>query len=548
MARILITPLLLLIVLLLLVVAPLAKLFTAGFYEGGVFTLKHFSILLHPFTYKTLINTLIIASGSTLLSTVLGVILAWCTVRVNTPFRGILGNMVIWPMIISPLLGALAWATLLSPKAGLINILLTRWLNLPPLNIYSHFGVIWVTSLYLTPYVYIYTSSSLRAMDPALEEASSTLGASNLKTAFRITLPLSRPAIVFAAILIFIVSLGIFDTPAILGIPGKIYVVATEVYSIVSWYPPEYGAATALSLLLFLISFCIIYLQRRMIGGAREYVTITGKAYQPRIIDLGRGKYITFAFCIIYVVLAVGMPLSALLLASFLPYLSPEMNLASMSLKNYIFVLENPRVVSTILNTLLLASVGATIGILLAFFISYTVYRTELRGRAILNALTLIPVTVPAIVLGFAYLWLYIGLPIYGTLLALLLAYITRFLPVASRATDSTMFQIHSELEESARILGASALHRIRTVIVPLAKYGLLGGWVLLFILISRELATIILLYTPQTTVVPALLFDLWENGLVCEAAALSLVLLATVVIPIVVVQKLGAKIIFEAM
>jgi len=540
-----------------LILLPTAFLIIASFTStrigsplGGELTLVNYvEVFSDPSYYQMILNSLVVGVGSTVLAVGLGTALAWIVARTNTPLTHIIEGLIVAPIIISPFVGAIAWTILLSPRAGLINLTLQRLFGLSeaPFNIYSFGGLIWVLGIYLTPYIFIFVSSSLRSMDPALEESSFVLGAGNILTALRVTLPLSLPSIVSGAILVFVLSMEMFSVPALIGVPAGIYVMTTQVYNYLRYFPPRYGAATVTGILLLATTVICIYLQRRVVM-RKQYVTITGRAFRPRLIELGRSRYLTLAFCLTYIFLVAVLPIGAIIFNSFLPYFSPHLSLASLTLKNYVFAfLSYPKTVTAIRNTLFLSALGATICIFFCLAISYIVHRTRSSGRGLLDYVSTMPIAFPAIVLAVALLWVWVSIPIgiYGTIWVLLIAYITRYIPWGTRAASSTLLQIHSELEECSKVLGASTLQTIRRVVIPLSKLGLLSGWVLLFTLFAKELSASILLYSPGSEVLSVVMYDLWENGQYGPVCALTVAELVIVVFPIYILRKLGGKLSF---
>jgi len=538
-----------LLALIFLIIFPLASLMQASFttVPPGVWSTNYsldnwIGVLSRAYYYRIVSNTFLVGIGATLLCTVLGLSLAWIISKTNVPYAGTLEQLVTIPYYIPPFVGAMAWVTLLGPEAGFINYTLKPLIGGPLFNIYSIPGLILVLSFYYTPILFLICSSAFRSIDATIEEAAAMSGAGKLTTLLRITLPSILPAIVGGVILIFTLVIEDFGASAIIGMPSNIYVLSTYIYSLLSQAPPSYGSGTVSATILIAIAAAGVFLYTRITRYSRRYVTIVGKIYRPKVTDLGRLKYLAFAFCICYIILSTVLPLFGLLLSSFLRYYAPT--LEAFSFYNWEAILSSPRVMRGISNTLLVATLGATIGVFFSLIISYIAYRTNLPKRHILDYFSALPLGIPGIALASALLWIWVRMPggLYGTIWLLLIAYITRFLPHATRTVSSTLIQIHPELEESATMCGASRLRTIRSIVIPLAKYGLLSGWTLLYIMFTREIACSILLYSTQSIVLPVVIFNMWEAGSTGMMSALSIIQIVMIFLPLFVVYKLTRR------
>lgn len=282
------------------------------------FTLDNYrEVLRDPRLLRAVGNSLVMSAGTAGVATILGVSLAWINARTNTPGARILGNLNLVPFFTSPFVGAVAWTILASKNRGLLN----QWaaslfgLTEPALNIYSPLGIIWVLALFDAPVVYLFAAGAFRKMDPSLEEAARVAGSGLLGTALRVTLPLAVPSILAAALLIFVTALGAFEVPLALGIPARYTVITTELFAIIAEPPVRYNLATAMCSLLLLVTGLGLVVQRKIIL-RRDYITVTGKGYRPNRIDLGRGRYLALGWNVLYLLVAVALPLFALLAAS----------------------------------------------------------------------------------------------------------------------------------------------------------------------------------------------------------------------------------------
>ena len=376
----------------------------------------------------------------------------------------------------------------------------------------------------------MFTSSALRNMDPSLEEASEVAGASAFATLFTVTFPLIMPAIISGMLLSFVVMLGIYGIPAVLGIPADIQLLTTYIFKLTAWTPPLYNTAAAVSILLMAVTGVLVGLQNRVLSG-RAYTTVAGKAFRPRSLNLGSWRWFTLALAMIYLFVVVVLPTFALTVAAFRKFMffkdAASLFDANMySLGHFNSVFDNPLTMRSIWNTMKVGVITALLGGVLAFAIGYTIHRTQAPGRRTIDVLTTIPVAIPGLVVGVAYLWAWIGLPggLYGTIWILALAFVARFMPDTVKSLSTSFLQIHRELEEAAWICGKGVLGTIRTIVLPLARPGVVASMTLLFVLAVRELGSSLFLYTSDTMVMAVLLLDYYDGGSVGKTAAFSLV------------------------
>jgi iron(III) transport system permease protein len=499
-------------------------------------SLKHLSVanflsvLANPNVAEALLNTLIACGGGTLIAVAIGLLFSWIVVRTNTPFKGFIAAASILPLFAPPLVAGVAWSILGSPKTGLINTVF-KWAGLDwHVDLYSMSGLIFVFGIYYAPYVYMFTASALRNMDPSLEEAAEISGASAFATLFSVTFPLIMPAIVSGMLLSFIVMLGIYGVPAVLGAPANINVLTTYIFKLTNWSPPLYNTAAAVAIVLMLVTGLLVYLQQKVLSG-RSFTTVAGKAFRPRSLDLGPWRWLTFALGLIYLVIVVVLPTLALTVAAFRKFMfirdvASLFDMRQYSLMHFNSIFDNPLTFKSIYNAVEVGIITATVGGVLAFAIGYTIHRTQVPGRRSLDLISTLPVAIPGLVVGVAYLWAWIGVPggLYGTIWILALAFIARFMPDTVKSLSTSFLQIHRELEEAAWVCGRGTLATIATVVLPLARPGVIASMTLLFVLAIRELGSSLFLYTSDTMVMSVLLLDYYEGGNVGKTAAFSLV------------------------
>jgi iron(III) transport system permease protein len=513
---------------------PTVMLFAGSFSDAplgvaGRFTLANYVRAYgDPHTYRLIGTSFIFATGASAFSIGLAGLLAWITVRTNAPGRGLFELVALAPNVLPPLLIATSWVLLLSPRIGLVNVLLQR-VGLPIFNVYSMPGMIFVEGLILAPLAFLIIASALRSMDPSLEESARIAGSTSLQTARRITAPLVLPATLAAGILNFVRAIESFDTPAIIALPARIDVLTTKIFrEALADYPPNHNLAAAYAMSLLVITMFFVYLYQRITGRRERFATITGRGYRPQAIDLGVGRYAASTVALLILGLIVLLPLGVLILTSLLPYymVPTRETLGLLTLKHYGFLMQSDRVARALRISVTLATVGATLAMFLAAVVAYLTVRTRVAGRGTLEVLTFIPLAFPGTALAIGLLWGYVKLPvpIYATIWILLIAYVTRFLPFGLRAMTSTMVQVHTELEEASRVCGAGLARTFRRILLPLLRPGFMAGWAILATIFMREFSVSLFLYTPRSEPVGPLLYHLWIDGQQGRMAALGVV------------------------
>ena len=494
-------------------------------------------------------NSLKFALGSCAISFLIGTYLAWINERTNTPFKKLFMVMSLIPFIIPGILSTIAWILLLSPKIGLINLVVMGVFGLEsaPFSIYSMGGMVWAEAIHLYPLVFLLMAAAFRNMDTSLEEAALTAGSSTFTTFRRVTLPLMRPAMFSVLLIMFIRSIESFEVPALVGVPARISVFTTKIFLAIHQFPSDFGLAGAYAVTLLAISTAGVLFYQKITRREERYATVTGKGYRPRVIDLGPWKYVTCASAFFIFLLAVIFPVFILIWSSFIPYYGvPSMELLErVTLANYHYILNYPLAITAFKNSFILSVGSATLVMLLTSVIAWITVKSKVPGRAFLDNMTFIPIAMPGIVLGVSLIWVYLTLPIpiYGTMWVLLLAYLTKFMPYGIRAASASMIQINRELEEASFASGGTWLQTFTKVILPLLMPGFVAGWIYISIIALRELSTSILLYSYSSTVLSIMAFDLWEGGQYTYVCALGVLMVLLLVAMAFAARKLGAKI-----
>ena len=520
---------------------------------GAVFTIKNYlEAYIDPNFLFLLKNSIIYGIGNCLLTFFFGTTLAWIYERTNTPFKKIFAVMALVPFIIPGILSTVSWILLLSPKIGLINIFLMKLFHLQkaPLSIYSLGGMIWAQGIHLYPLVFLMMAAAFRSMDMALEESATMSGSGTFSAFYRVTFPLMRPAFFSAMLIMFIRAIEGFSVPALVGLPAGIEVFTSKIYLALHQYPANFGLAGSLSVNLLFISALGVYFYRKITTKEQRFATVTGKGYRPRVIDLGRLKYLVSAVCIIFFGITIGLPLFILVWSSLSPFYEvPSIaGLSKLSFKNYIFVFQFPTTLRALRNSVILMLSTATLTMILTSVIAWISVKSKIKGRGILDGLAFIPIALPGIVLGVSLLYVYLTFPfdllhIYGTLWILLLAYTTKYMPYGIRTTSATIIQIHSELEEASALSGATWGTTFRKIVLPLLIPGFMAGWIYIAMVSLRELSTSILLYGFGSEVLSIVIFDLWESGQYPALCALGIIMTLMLILLAFAANKVGARI-----
>ncbi len=531
-------------------IALIASFRTAPVGQPGVWTASGIIRILHdPTTANVIWTTVWLALLRASLATALAVLLAWILARTDCPFRAQLEVLLLLSFFF-PLVGrVLAWAVLLSPRTGYINQLLRllpffSGLTRGPLNIFSYYGVIGVSALGFSGVLTILLLPAFRGMDASLEESARMSGASPRATLLRIIVPLMKPAILAAFILSLVRVLSGFETEVFLGTPAGIFVFTNKIYQAMEGlFPPDYPTAFTMVLLLLLVTFALVIVNWMLVG-RRNYTTVSGRSYSARPSRLGPWRWVAFAFVAGYLFLSVVLPALVIIQTSFLNLVGFNvLDAASYSFKNWndILSLEIPR--QSIGNSLFVGIVATTIGVAIYSVVSYVIVKTNFRGRRLLDLAAWVPWAVPALVLGLGLLWTILLSPfgfLYGSLALLIIAFIAAGFPIGTRIMGASMMQIGNELEESARIHGASWTTAFWRIVIPLVRNGAVTAWVLGFTFAFNDLSLVVFLYGPKSTVLPALFLSLWNGGALERASVAAVIMTSINLIVVLVMRRLA--------
>lgn len=535
-----------------LTVGPIVMLLLGSFSKGltafGSFTLeKYIAAYTDPTFYEVIVNTIVFVLGSSLTATGLALFLAYLNNRTDIPMKFLFRIISIMPMMIPHLLFAVSWALLLNPSNGMLNIAFMNILGLEnaPFNIYSLPGMIMVEGLLDMPVAYLIIAPAMASFDVALEESSRVFGAGTLRTLIRVTLPVLRPAILAAFILSIVRGLAAFAVPSVLGMPGRVNVLSTYLYQMIATgFAPDYGTAAAVGMSVLVTSITLIIIYRALTAESEKYVTIAGRGYRPTTIKLKAAKIPLFTLMALLSLILIVLPVTVLFYTSLVPYsMVPSARAFSlMSWKHWIEVLQDPISLLSLKNSLFLGVTGATLGVLLSIFVAYVIVKVKTRASGILESLSFLSFSFPGIVIGVGFMWFFVQTPLYATIWALLIGYIATYLPYGIRPLASAFVQVHSHLEESSLVCGASPLTTMRRIIVPLLIPGVVSAWILMASQFVRELTLSVVLSRPGTEVLAVQILRFADDGLWGKLSALGIIMIFISTTLFILATLIGGK------
>ncbi len=529
------------------VAALLAVVIWLSFVEGTpgdaqlIYTLQHYrEIFLDSFTYRVIGNTILFSTITLAVALSLGLPMAYLIERTDFPAKRLVFTLLTVALLIPAYAVAMGWVFLLNPRIGLINTALRQVFGLAnsPFNISTILGMGIVEGLSLTPVTFVMTAIVFRSMDASLEEASRMSGATIGQTLRRVTLPVAWPGILAASIYVFTIGFAAFDVPAIIGLSSRIFTFSTYVYLQVSPTEglPQYGGVAALSVFMVALAIVLSWWYGRVQRRAPQFAVITGKNYRPSQIRLGRLKWVAVAFVAIYFLFSQVLPVLTLIWSAGLPFLQPVSAAAfeSLSFTNF-RALPQGLVLNGLRNTVGLMLIVPTITVTLSVAVSWVVLRSRLRFRALFDFFAFLPHTVPAIVFSVAawLLALFVlqgTVPIYGTIWILVLVYVVATISYGSRMTNSAMIQIHSELEESARVSGAGLGGIMRSIVVPLLGPAMMYAWIWIALLAYRELTLPVVLSTSDNQPLSVVVWSLVLSSSYGQGSAVAVGMLVLLI------------------
>jgi len=493
-------------------------------------------------------NTFYLAIVRIIITSALAIFFAWVVTRTDTPLKGFI-EVALWLGFFLPLLPmTMGWILLLDPYYGLLNKFLMSVFALsePPFDVYSYWGIIWCHLAFSTSVRFLLMTPAFTAMDAALEDAARTSGSSNWGVLLRITIPILAPAILASTALGFIRSLESLEIEMVLGIPAGIYVVPTKIWDYIHWEPPLYDRATALCSIFLLFIFLLIWFHRMILRG-KEFTTISGRSYMVRPFPLGRWRWVTCAFCMLFIVVMIILPLATLIMGTFMEFFGNFDMEEVWTVRHWTAVFADPVFLRSLKNTLLLGLCAALGGTLLYALISYLIVRTRLPGRGVIDTLSWLPWGLPGVLISLALLWAVLGSGdyvkmIYGTVTVLVLAIIIKEMPLGSQIIKAGVLQISNELEEASSASGATWAAGFRRILLPLLKPTMMAVGIIVFISAARDIPTVIFLATHQSRTLSLLMLDYIADANKEKAAVLGVFLVFLIFALLLIGRLLGFR------
>ncbi len=524
------------LILVVLVVNPLLQLVRISLEDGatGAVTLSNYVEAFSRWRYIAgFRNSLIMGVCVAFLALVMAVPMAWAVSRSDMPAKHLVRLMVLATFITPPFLGATSWILLAGPNAGWLNRLYKGLTGAETgfLDIYTFAGLVFVLAIYSFPYTFVFVTAALDVVSSEMEEAANILGASQLRTTFLVTLPLVTPAIIGAWIVTFLEAISIIGSSVVVALPARVNLITLQLWSFFG-YPLRVEVAAAYAMPLLLVTAGLFWLQHRILR-RKGYVTLTGKGGERRLTALGPWRWVFLGYCLFIVMLSVVLPYLVLVQAGFAKAWARGPVWDNWTLANVKYLLfENVVAQQSIINTFVYATAAATAAITLALMTAYIVERRLVPYGQALSILCFAPFVIPGMVLAIGFYAAYAPPPVAlaGTATILIVAFVTRFLPIAYANASAAVRGLNAEMEDAVRILGGTRILAVRRVVAPLLKRSLAGAWLLVFIASTREVSSALFLYGPQTKTMSVLFFDLTEGGNFERLAALGVILLVTTV------------------
>ncbi|HET6803272.1 MAG TPA: iron ABC transporter permease [Casimicrobiaceae bacterium] len=536
------------------VLAPLSLIVYQSFLSAPFFdAIKHVGVDAYAFIFAdadfwtALANSLLIATGMTLIAVPLGAVLAFVMERTDFPGKRWIEPLILVPSFVSPMVLSFGYVVAAGP-VGFYSIWATELFGAAPWGLYSLAGMAVIAGLTHVPNVYIYASSALKSLGSDVEEAARISGASPFRVAITVSLPLIMPALLFSAVLVFFLGIELFGLPLVLGDPEGHLVMSTYLYKLTNKLgTPSYHLMAAVAVCIVAMTIPLVLLQRRLLQNVRRYATIKGKAGRIRDLPLGRWKWLAIALVAAWLLASVIVPLTGIALRAFVTNWGFGVRLAdAFTLDNFRAVFDEPTHIRAIWNTVLIGTVGGAITVACYTAIGFATHRRNDGWSRIVDYLVLLPRAVPGLLIGLAFLWVFLFFPpltpLRKTIFSMWLAYSVVWLAYGMRLISSSLLQVSTELEEAARSVGARRGRISREITLPLIRHGLLGSWLLVFMIFEREYSTGVYLLAPGTEVIGAQLVSLWQGGAIDVVAALSLINIVLVFIGLAFALRFGVK------
>lgn len=527
-----------------------------------------------PDFYKALRSGFYMAFGLAIISIPLGGVLAFLITRTDLPGRRWLEPLILVPIFVSPMVLGFGYIVAAGP-VGFFSVWTQELIGSVPWNVYSFTSIVIIAGLTHVPHAYLYISAALRSMGSDVEEAARVAGANPWQVMRTVSLPMVRPAILYATVLLFFLGLEVFGLVLVLGDPEGNLVLATYLYKLTNKLGiPSYHLMAAVAMVLIAMTIPLVMLQRRLMHNANRFVTLKGKATQARVLPLGRWRWVAALVVGIWLFLAIILPLSGIVLRAFVSNWGFGVSLFDvLSVNAFTQVFSQTNLMRAILNSVLIGVFGGALAVAAYTFIGLAMHRKPDNVTRFLDYSVLVPRAVPGLLAGLAFLWVFLFVPMWlegaltkgwlsflpfkdtikavfidpirtlrSTIFSVWLAYSVVWMAYGLRLISSTLLQVGPELEEAARSAGAKPSQVTRHITIPLARFGLISSWLLMFLIFEREYSTGVYLLTPGTETIGSMLVSLWATGAIDIVAALSFINIVLVVIGLAIALRFGVK------
>ncbi len=536
------------------VLAPLSLVFYQSFLTAPFFQPEaHLSVAAYslvfqdPDFWSAFGTTLLLAGGMTAIAVPLGAGLAFLIVRTDVPGRHWLEPVILVPVFISAVVLAFGYVVALGP-VGILSTFVEDLIGFVPWNLYSLASLIVIAGLTHVPHVYLYTAASLRGLGSDVEEAARTIGANPLKVAIDVSLPMVLPAILFAGVLVFFLGFELFGLPLVLGDPQGVLVLATYLYKLTNKLGvPSYQLMAVVVVAIVAVTAPLVFMQRALLSQVQRFISVRGKGLRAAPLKLGVWRWPAFIAIALWFTVTVIVPIAGITLRSFVETWGAGVVLREvLTLDHYRELFEYPNVVRSMVNTLSIGVIGGAIAVACYTAIALSIHRWNSPWVRVVDYLVMVPRAMPGLIAGLALLWVFLFFkplsPLRETLVSIWFAYSLVWLAYGMRLVSGTLLQVGPELEEAARVSGASQMRVTRDVTLPLIRYGMLASWLLIFLIFVREYSTGIYLLGPGTEVIGSLLVSLWGTGAIDLVSALSVVNVVMIGIGLAIAVRLGVR------
>ncbi len=522
---------------------------TAPFFDPSA----HTSLAAYSFVFadddfwQAFWTTLTICTGMVTIAVPLGALLAFLMVRTDVPGKRYLEPLLLIPIFVSAVVIAFGYVVAVGP-VGIFSTFAKDLLGFVPWNLYSLTSLIVIAGLTHVPHVYLYSAAALRGLSTDLEEAARVSGANPFQVAVNVSLPMILPAILFAGVLVFFLGFELFGLPLVLGDPQDVLVLSTYLYKLTNKLGvPSYQLMAVVVVVIIAVTAPLVFMQRLLLRQAQRYVSVRGKGLKTQPLRLHSWRWFAFAAIIFWLIVTVVVPLFGITLRSFVVTWGEGVKLSEvLTLDHYRELLDYPNVIRGIINTFGIGVIGGAIAVACYTAIALAVHRWNSGWTRLVDYIVMVPRAMPGLVAGLALLWVFLFVPflspLKSTMVSIWLAYTIVWLAYGMRLVSGTLLQVGPELEEAARVSGASDLRVKRDVTLPLIKYGMLASWLLIFLIFVREYSTGIYLLGPGTEVIGSLLVSLWGTGAVDLVSALSVVNVVMIGAGLAVAIRLGVR------